>query len=174
MNHPETDRPNLSASTPAEDREEELFVLLSCYVDGEVTEAERQEAERLLACDPEARAIYEQLSCLSAGVQLLPVPPSSQSADEVVSGTFAKMRHRRQLRLAWGGSAIAALFVAAVSGLQLDFGTRSPQIAQSPAPVSQSLDRAPAPTVAPPAESEVPTPDPLDADRLESRALFVE
>jgi anti-sigma factor RsiW len=161
------DRMGFSPLSPDSEREEELFVLLSCYLDGEVTPEERQEAERLLATDAQAQAIYERLSCVSSGLQLMPTPPSHDAPEAVVDGVFARMRQRRRQRLAWGGTAIAALFVAAVSGVQLNFEATSPQIAQSPAPVriegdAKFTEKSPVPTKSPVAET------------LEAQALFVE
>ncbi|USR92201.1 hypothetical protein NEA10_05615 [Phormidium yuhuli AB48] len=148
--------------------EEDLFVLMSCYLDGEVTPQERKQAEYLLACDLQAQKIYEQLSHISSGVQLMPVPESPVSSEETTAKVFARMRQQRQKRLAWGGSAIAALFVAAVAGLQPPLSFSNRQLARTPAPVSDEFG---APTPSEP----VPTSDQqLSRDDITSRALFVE
>ncbi|MCE5266772.1 MAG: zf-HC2 domain-containing protein [Planctomycetaceae bacterium] len=46
--------------------------LLSAYLDGELTAAEQEEVERLLATDPAARQLLEDLRALSATLQSLP------------------------------------------------------------------------------------------------------
>lgn len=46
--------------------------LLSAYLDGEVTAAERAQVEQMLASDPEARAALQELRALSAALQSLP------------------------------------------------------------------------------------------------------
>lgn len=46
--------------------------LLSAYLDGELTAAEQAEVERLLATDPAARQLLDELRTLSATLQALP------------------------------------------------------------------------------------------------------
>ena len=46
--------------------------LLSAYLDGELNAAERAEAERLLATDPAARRLFEELKAMSEAVRALP------------------------------------------------------------------------------------------------------
>ncbi|MCC5899134.1 MAG: hypothetical protein JJU32_14635 [Phormidium sp. BM_Day4_Bin.17] len=158
---------NFNSSHDAE-REEDLFVLLSCYLDGEVTPQERKQAEHLLACDPQAQQIYEQLSHISSGVQLMPVPESPVSAAETTAKVFARMRQQRQKRLAWGGSAIAALFVAVVSGLQPQLGIGNRQLARTPAPISEEFGASTPSDPTPNSDQQ------LSRDDITSRALFVE
>lgn len=150
------------------ERTEDLFVLLSCYLDGEVTPEERKQAERLLACDSEAREIYQQLSCISSGVQLMPVAHNPASAEETTAKVFARMRQQRQRRLAWGGTAIAALFVAAVSGISPHLGLGDRQFAHSPAPVTEDFGALT------PSETEPRSEKPLNREDITSRALFIE
>ncbi|OAB63544.1 hypothetical protein AY599_10980 [Leptolyngbya valderiana BDU 20041] len=153
------------------DRDEDLFVLLSCYFDGEVSENERQQVETLLAADDRARELYRRLERTSFGLQRLPVPPSETVPEVTAERVFARLRQDRQQRWAWGGTAIAALFLAAVSGLPTNFSSRAPQIARSPAPTTFEVDSLP---------SSLPHPDaspaPLQEAKksLTARALFVE
>lgn len=46
--------------------------LLSAYLDGELTAAEQAKVERLLATDPAARQLFDELRALSAALHALP------------------------------------------------------------------------------------------------------
>src|SRR3954468_13762120 len=51
---------------------EQFDILLSAYLDGELTAAEKLRVEQLLASSAEARQLVEELSVLRAGLQALP------------------------------------------------------------------------------------------------------
>ncbi len=108
------------------------FELLSAYLDGEVTAAERRQVEELLASDQSVRCLHTRLLKLRQGLRTMPVP-QSQAVEETVERVMARLRRRRaRLALAWGGTAIAATIIGAVSGF-LPGGKFSPQLAQNPA-----------------------------------------
>ncbi|MGC9503633.1 anti-sigma factor family protein [Baaleninema sp.] len=166
------ERNRFEPSARAATEDEDLFVLLSCYFDGEASETERQQVERLLATSDRAKQLYRRLERTSAGLQQMPVPVSETPPEVTAERVFTRLRRDRQQRWAWGGSAIAALFLAAVSGLPANFSTRTPQIAHSPAPTASfEVESLP---------SSLPRPDvspaPLrEAEKsLTARALFVE
>ena len=112
------------------------FELLSAYLDGEVTAAERRQVEEWLAADPAVRGLYERLLSLRHGVQAMPVPLTQQPAQELANRVFQRVDRRRNRTLVWGTSAIAAMFVAMMSGVVSDQKLFAPQLAQSPVPAS--------------------------------------
>ncbi|WP_413160356.1 anti-sigma factor family protein [Capilliphycus salinus ALCB114379] len=101
------------------------YELLSSYIDGEANPEERRQVEYWLATDPQVKSCYQQLRSLSSHWGSMPVPTSEQSApDELVQAVFENVNRRNYRRVAWGGGAIAALFVATLSSLT--FGSFSP------------------------------------------------
>lgn len=94
------------------------FELLSAYLDGEATAAERKQVQQWLDTDTEVQQLYRRLVKLRQGLQALPVPASEQSAEEMTRGVFRRIQQRRTQRaVVFGGGAIAALFVSVFSGL---------------------------------------------------------
>jgi anti-sigma factor RsiW len=107
------------------------FELLSAYLDGEVTATERKQVEEWLATDASMQTLHNRLMKLRQGFRALPAPAPSQPVDQAVEQVFAKVDRRPNLRLVWGGSAIAAMFVGAVTVLSLSRST-PPQVAVDP------------------------------------------
>lgn len=109
------------------------FELLSAYLDGEVTAQQRQEVQTLLHNNPEAQQLYRRLLILRQKIHNLPIPEPEYSSSELSEAVFARVdqedRHRRK-RWVWGGSAIAALVVATVSGIFSESRTPIWQMAQ--------------------------------------------
>ncbi len=105
------------------------FEMLSAYLDGEVTAAERRQVEDWLTNDPATKALYSRLLGMQHSFQLMPVPASEQSAQELAAKVLQRVERKPKRMIVWGGCAIAALFVAVVSGI----GSRqfAPQFAQS-------------------------------------------
>jgi hypothetical protein len=55
---------------------------------------------------------------LRQGLQKLPVPPAPETAKETTEKVFSRIDRRRTRRtVVWGGAAIAAVFVSALSGI---------------------------------------------------------
>ncbi|MBE9192344.1 Fis family transcriptional regulator [Gloeocapsopsis crepidinum LEGE 06123] len=93
------------------------FELLSAFLDGEVTAAERQQVEEWLANDAEIQRLYARLLKLRQGIRTLPIPPQ-QPVEQTVQQVFTRIEQRRSRRVAiWGGTAVAAMFVGALSGI---------------------------------------------------------
>jgi hypothetical protein len=91
------------------------FELLSAYLDGEVTAAERRQVEDWLANDPDSQRLYGRLLKLRMGVQTIPVP-AAQPVEQTIEQVYQRMHRRSRRRtVVWGGSAIAALAIAAIS-----------------------------------------------------------
>lgn len=109
------------------------FELLSAYIDGEVTASERRQVQELLATNTEMQHLYARLMHLRQGFQKIPVPPAQAKPDQVAQQVFARIDRRRTRKtLIWGGTAIAALFVSAVSGILAENRSWVPQFAQAP------------------------------------------
>ncbi|MBW4632658.1 MAG: zf-HC2 domain-containing protein [Iphinoe sp. HA4291-MV1] len=107
------------------------FELLSAYLDGEVTAAERKQVEEWLANDATVQRLYARLLKLRQGVRTLSVPEPQQSVEETVEQVMARLR--RHPRLVWvaGGAAIAACVISGLSGLLTGGESRIPQLAQN-------------------------------------------
>ncbi|MEM1167914.1 MAG: transcriptional regulator [Cyanobacteria bacterium P01_H01_bin.35] len=105
---------------------QERFELVSAYIDGEVTPLQRREVEALLAKDPVAKHLYQRLLQLRSEFQRMPITPTVETVDRTVEQVFEKIDRRSKRTLIWGGSAIAALFIAVISGIIS--ATRSPVI----------------------------------------------
>ncbi len=125
------------------------FELLSCYLDGEVTAAERKQVENWLATDPEIQHLHARLLKLRRGFQSQPVP-TSQPVEQMVEQVFDRIDRRPKLRLILGvAGAVAAVVVGALTSV-LPGSHFNPQMAEQ-VPAEQSdpealmlaLDRPP-------------------------------
>lgn len=125
--HENTQLPsNLSAPNPGNPHQSinvmntqkrDRFELLSAYLDGEVTATERRQVEEWLDKDAETQRLYSRLLNLRSNFQSLPVP-STQPVEQTIGQVFGKIDKRRRHRsVAWGGAAIAAMVVAALSSV---------------------------------------------------------
>ena len=147
---------------------DERFELLSAYLDGEVTPTERQQVEAWLANDLAFQHQYRQMQQMQHAFPRMTVP-SSQSAEALSAGVFAKLDRQRNRKLAWiGGGAIAATLVAAVTGLGGLFGD-NPQLqyaankANIPAPMTVALND---PILAIPAKNEQVIELPMSSPKI--------
>ncbi len=151
------------------------FELLSAFIDGEVTAAERRQVQELLATDPQMQRLHSRLLKLRQGVQKLPVPVPETTAQETVQQVFSKIDHRRTRRtFVWGGAALAAVFVSALSGIFPGSQSFVPQLAQStkqeaaPEPLMIAVNRPvieiPKAAVSSPEKSVTPLVLPSGAD----------
>ncbi|MGF1512770.1 MAG: zf-HC2 domain-containing protein [Elainellaceae cyanobacterium] len=95
----------------------ERYELLSAYLDGEVTPTERAQVLAWLEHDQNMQCLYARMLKLRRGLQGMPVPASGQSVADIMAKVEAQTKRRpRRVTAAWGGVAIAALFVSAVMG----------------------------------------------------------
>lgn len=111
------------------------FELLSAYLDGEVTASERKQVEEWLSTDPSVQQLHARLLKLRQAFRSMPAPAPVQSVEKTVDQVLAKIDRRPKLRLVWGGAAIAAAFMGAVSL----FSVRQPQIAEVNPPQQPSV-----------------------------------
>lgn len=107
------------------------FELLSAYLDGEVTAAERRQVEDWLVNDPEIQRLYGRLLKLRQGLRTMPVPREGQPVECTIQQVFARLDHRPKKARVWRGAAVAALFVGALLGVLPSSHSPSRQIAQS-------------------------------------------
>lgn len=104
--------------TELENLTTDSFELLSAYIDGELSPAEKKQVQTWLDRDPQFKQMYLQLLNLQGQIQNFVIPPNEKSSAEIAAGVFESIdrsRHRRNF--AWIGSAIAASAIAAVSGI---------------------------------------------------------
>ncbi|NJN87336.1 MAG: transcriptional regulator [Leptolyngbyaceae cyanobacterium SL_7_1] len=87
------------------------FELLSAYLDGEVTAAERRQVEDWLANDPTVQQLYSRLLKLRQGIRAVPMTLVEQPVECTVQQVMAKVRRPSQFMWTWGSAAIAAAFV---------------------------------------------------------------
>lgn len=120
-------------------QEYDRFELLSAYLDGEVTAAERQQVEGWLASDAEVKRLYQRLLGLRQGWQNLATPQTETNVDQLVEQVFARVERRPTRKLVVAGAAIAAVAVGAILSLWPEQRLLSPQMATSPAPEADEL-----------------------------------
>lgn len=131
------------AVTQMDSLQRDRFELLSAYIDGEVTAAERKQVQELLATDSEMKRLYTRLIQLRQGMHQLPVPAPAATAQQTAEQVFSRIDRRRNRRtVIWGGAAIAAVFLSAVSGILPGSRSLVPQLAQKPDANSETLEIA--------------------------------
>ncbi len=145
------------------------FELLSAFIDGEVTAAERKQVQHLLATDPQMQQLHARLMMLRQGLQKLPVPALQTNSQDTAKQVFARIDRRRiRKSIAWGGAAIAAVFVGSLSGIfpgSQPLGNnyaQTPGQEAAPEPLKIALNRpiieiSKAPVAAPGNSLETPT-----------------
>ncbi len=107
--------PDPKGASESTSLQRDRFELLSAYLDGEVNAAERKQVEEWLVNDATVQKLHARLLMLRQGFQSLPVPRPSQTVEQTVEKVFTRIERRPKLSLVWGGTAIAALFVGAVT-----------------------------------------------------------
>lgn len=111
------------------------FELLSAYLDGEVTAAERRQVEDWLEHDPTVQRLHSRLLKLRQGLRSLTVPEPEYAVEETVQQVLSRLERRPRRFVAWGGVAVAAVFVGALSSV-INPALRSPlpAVADNPVP----------------------------------------
>jgi len=120
------------------------FELLSAYLDGEVTASERKQVEEWLSTDASVQQLHARLLKLRQAFRSIPAPTPVQPVETTVEQVLAKVDRRPKFRLVWGGAAIAAAFMGALTLLN----AREPQMAKvnPPQPAIQAQQEPNAPT----------------------------
>ena len=113
------------------------FELLSAYIDGELSPAEKKQVQTWLDSDPQFKQTYTQLLNLQGQIQNFVIPPNEKSTAEITAGVFESIdRSHRRRSLTWIGGAIAASAVAAISGIIPGFSPLSVNMAKVNSPNS--------------------------------------
>lgn len=97
------------------------FELLSAYLDGEVTPAERQLVNAWLTQDPTAKCLYNRLLQLRQGFKSCPPDSLSLPPDETVESVFKGLNKRFQKTCMAGVGVVAIGMLGLLSGV---FGPR--------------------------------------------------
>ncbi|NJK27575.1 MAG: Fis family transcriptional regulator [Coleofasciculaceae cyanobacterium SM2_3_26] len=97
--------------------ERERFELLSAYLDGEVTAAERRLVEDWLASDLQVRRWKHQLIVLRHRLERSPVPGSKQTVEQTIRQFFRQLDCQLRQRLLWGSAALATAWVGSMLGI---------------------------------------------------------
>lgn len=107
------------------------FELLSAYLDGEVTPAERKQVQQWLDNDPQIQKLYTRLLRLRQDIDNLPIPTANPATTQLSEQVFQSIdrQQRSKKRIFWGGAAIAAMVIGAFSSLFLGHHSPIPQIA---------------------------------------------
>jgi anti-sigma factor RsiW len=132
-------------------KEMEKFELLSAYLDGEVTVAERKQVEQWLQEDAAFRAMHQNL-CRMHGIFEKSPAPAAAPINEFADGVFVKInKKRRGLWLKAIGSTCAAAMLAVGGSMAVGWQNLTapsmPQLAKISLPTSaqNSLELTPAP-----------------------------
>jgi hypothetical protein len=136
MNLPKlTEENSYKSSNPMDNFKRDRFELLSAYLDGEVTAAERHQVEDWLEHDPTVQCLYARLLKLRQGMRTTPLPSTEIPVERTVE-------RKPKLILAWGGAAIAAIFIGFLSELTPINSPITNQMAEFPAsdPASDIVD----------------------------------
>lgn len=95
----------------------EKFELLSAYLDGEVSAAERKQVEAWLAQDASFQKTYQQMLMLQNGLKSIPAATPSIQTEQLVQNVMARLNRSRRI-WAWGSvSAAAAIALGSFSAL---------------------------------------------------------
>jgi anti-sigma factor RsiW len=134
--------PNSISSSPTQ---RDRFELLSAYLDGEVSAAERKQVEDWLATDPATQKLHQRLLMLRQAFQDMPVPAATQSVEKTIDQVMGKVERRANRRkIVWSGAAVAAGLAAAATAL-FSGGNPAPQMAETQAPVRSAAVEQPVP-----------------------------
>jgi anti-sigma factor RsiW len=122
----------------SESLEFEQFELLSAYLDGEVSAAERKQVEAWLDQDPKLQQTYQQLLTLQNGLKVMPVAASSMQPEQLAKQVLMRVDRSRRTWI-WGGiGAAVAVAMGSVSALLTGQGWDM-QTAQYPTPGSPTF-----------------------------------
>lgn len=116
---------NTNESTGTKDMEKHNFVqynevdrfeLLSAYLDGEVTAAERRQVEEWLDTDESVKCLYARLLNLRQCVKTMPMPASEQTPEVTFQQVWKRVQRRTRIGWMIGGATVAACVVGTLSG----------------------------------------------------------
>jgi predicted anti-sigma-YlaC factor YlaD len=117
----------------------EKFELLSAYLDGEVTTAERKQVDLWLQEDASFKAMYNKMRGMHTAIEHIPLPPVTEPINKFADQVFAKIDQRRQFKFlkVVGGACVAGVVAAgAVFTATLQGSNHQLQMAKSVLPTS--------------------------------------
>jgi predicted anti-sigma-YlaC factor YlaD len=117
----------------------EKFELLSAYLDGEVTMAERKQVDLWLQEDASFKAMYSKMRGMHTAIEQIPLPPVTESINKFADQVFAKIDQRRQFKFlkVVGGACVAGMVAAgAVFTATFQGSNHQLQMAKSVLPTS--------------------------------------
>ncbi|HIK55161.1 MAG TPA: zf-HC2 domain-containing protein [Synechococcales cyanobacterium M55_K2018_004] len=124
----------IAAAAEAEGQKRDRFELLSAYLDGEVTPEERRQVDQWLTSDADIQTLYSRLLKLRQGMRSLAVPGPAQPTETTVQTVLTRLERKPKRIAAWGGMAIAALFVGVLTPMLMPLQRVSEQVAVTPSP----------------------------------------
>jgi anti-sigma factor RsiW len=120
-------------------KENDRFELLSAYMDGELTVAQKEQVQQWLNEDPNFQQLYQRLLKLNEGFQSLPAPVRSRSPQQITDAVFEKVdQHRWRKWAFWSGTAIAAVGIGLLSLLLPEQNNPIPQLAENSSPTENT------------------------------------
>ena len=109
------------------------FELISAYLDGELSPAEKTQVQSWIDLDPELKAVYTRMLTLQSQMRNLEIPSENRSVEEITNNVFQSLdRRRRRRQLLLWGSAIAASAVAGIAGIIPGINDYGLKMARSP------------------------------------------
>lgn len=110
------------------DQDLEKFVLLSAYIDGEVTPSERRQVQQWLDTDPQFKQQYLQQLRLHQGMNRVPIPKESPSHQLIAKSVFQEIDQQNQQKRRWvGGGILLAAILGAITSNVLVKPSLTPQ-----------------------------------------------
>ena len=117
----------------------EKFELLSAYLDGEVTSAERKQVELWLQDDAAFRGMHHKMQGMHTAIEQIPTPYVTEPVNKFADEVFAKIDQRRQFKFlkVVAGACVAGI-VAAGTMFTASFqgANHQMQVAKSALPTS--------------------------------------
>jgi anti-sigma factor RsiW len=107
---------NREPSVDQDQFETQQYELLSAYLDGEVTPAERRQVEQWMADDPQFKALYFQWLQVRSQWRSMPIPQPTITPQQLANQIVEQFQRRTRRTLVWSGAAIATVVMAAISG----------------------------------------------------------
>lgn len=101
---------------PMDMYQRDRFELLSAYLDGEVTAAERRQIEQWLTTEPEVQSLYARVLKLRPLWVTMPVPAAQQSMRRTVVQVLPSFNARTKMAT-WAGTVLATVFFGTLSAI---------------------------------------------------------
>lgn len=107
------------------------FELLTAYLDGEVTAAERREVEDRLTTDPEVQHLYARVLQLRQKWQTIPTL-AQQPVERTLGQGFPGLHNRSKMAVVWCGTVLVAVLLSSFLGVPPEHQSSVSSITQAP------------------------------------------